>query len=433
MGKRRLYELAQDHGLTTGELLQRLEAAGIEGKKPLSTLDEDEVQAALATTAADDGSSKTGEKGSEPPSDDPVPGSAPEKLAPVERLLLWRKLRHLRRVHEAQLKELAGLAVELHRVDSPRYEELAAERLSAAAETDQELIALERQLAPDDLGGECPKCGLVSTRTRYCLRCGEKLTGRRSDSMSVPGALVAVLAISAAWLLGGANLGGDTGSRPAAVRTPTSTGVSAPARPRYESVVAIAQSPTTAVYHAPTDTSPYTKLSSPNLDGAPQAFLVKQIVGKWAHVYLPIRPNGSTGWVRTKHLKLARHDYRIVINLDRHSLTAMRGPKVLLHTPVGVGRAVTPTPSGLYYITELLKQPDPTGLYGPYAFGLSAHSNVLHEFSGRNGILGLHGTNFPQGIGTDVSHGCLRVSNHVIVKLAHLLPVGTPVRITRHI
>ena len=219
MGKRRLYELAQDHGLTTGELLQRLEAAGIEGKKPLSTLDEDEVQAALTTAAADDGSSKAGEKrSSEPTSDGSVPGSASEKLAPVERLLLWRKLRHLRRVHEAQLKELAGLAVELHRVDSPRYEELAAERLSAAAETDQELIALERQLAPDDLGGECPKCGLVSTRTRYCLRCGEKLTGRRSDSMSVPGALVAVLAISAAWLLGGANLGGDTGSRPAARR-----------------------------------------------------------------------------------------------------------------------------------------------------------------------------------------------------------------------
>ena len=100
---------------------------------------------------------------------------------------------------------------------------------------------------------------------------------------------------------------------------------------------------------------------------------------------------------------------------------------------MGVGRAVTPTPSGLYYVTELLKQPDPTGLYGPYAFGLSAHSDVLHEFAGRNGILGLHGTNFPQGIGTDVSHGCLRVSNRVILKLAHLLPVGTPVRITRHI
>ena len=416
MGKRRLYELAQDRGLTTAELLRRLEQAGIQGKKPLSTLDEEEVEAALAQTS--------------PPGDSSDP-SQEQRLAPVERLLLWRKLRHLRKVHESQLKELAGLAVELHRLDSPRYQELAAERLSAAAKTDEELIELERQLAPDDLGGECPKCGLHSTRTRYCLRCGEKLTGRRADSLSVPGALVAIIAISAAWLLGGANLGGQSGSRPAAVRTPVTPGARTPARPSYESIVAIATGTTTGVYHSPSDPSPYQKLPSPNLDGAPEAFLVKQIVGKWAFVYLPVRPNGSTGWIRLKHIKLAKHDYRITIKLDSHRIVVHRANKVFMRAPVGVGRAVTPTPSGLYYITELLRQPDPTGLYGPYAFGLSAHSNVLHEFAGRNGILGLHGTNYPQGIGTDVSHGCLRVSNRVINKLAHTLPIGTPVRITR--
>jgi lipoprotein-anchoring transpeptidase ErfK/SrfK len=92
---------------------------------------------------------------------------------------------------------------------------------------------------------------------------------------------------------------------------------------------------------------------------------------------------------------------------------------------------VTPTPAGLYYITELLKQPNPLGTYGPYAFGLSAHSNVLHEFAGRDGILGIHGTDFPNGIGTDVSHGCIRLSNRAITKLARLLPIGTPVRISR--
>ena len=56
---------------------------------------------------------------------------------------------------------------------------------------------------------------------------------------------------------------------------------------------------------------------------------------------------------------------------------------------------------------------------------------MLNEFAGRDGVLGLHGTNFPQGIGTDVSHGCIRMSNHAITKLAHTLPIGTPVTITR--
>jgi lipoprotein-anchoring transpeptidase ErfK/SrfK len=100
-------------------------------------------------------------------------------------------------------------------------------------------------------------------------------------------------------------------------------------------------------------------------------------------------------------------------------------------TKIGVGQAVTPTPTGEYYITELLEQPDPTGTYGPFAFGLSAHSDVLNEFAGRDGVLGVHGTNFPQGIGTDVSHGCIRMSNDAITKLAGFLPVGTPVQITR--
>ena len=33
--------------------------------------------------------------------------------------------------------------------------------------------------------------------------------------------------------------------------------------------------------------------------------------------------------------------------------------RVLLDVAVGVGRAATPTPSGLYYVAELLRQPDP--------------------------------------------------------------------------
>jgi lipoprotein-anchoring transpeptidase ErfK/SrfK len=204
-----------------------------------------------------------------------------------------------------------------------------------------------------------------------------------------------------------------------------------PKRPRFATVVATVHTSQIAVYHSPRDSAPIMTLSNPNLDGAPLAFLVRRRVHRWAHVLLPTRPNGSTGWIRLRHVSLTGHSYRVVINLDQHFLTAWNRSKLVLRTPIGVGRAVTPTPVGLYYITELLKQPDPTGPYGPYAFGLSAHSDVLHEFAGRDGILGLHGTDYPQGIGTNVSHGCIRMSNHAITKLAHVLPVGTPVRVTR--
>jgi len=73
---------------------------------------------------------------------------------------------------------------------------------------------------------------------------------------------------------------------------------------------------------------------------------------------------------------------------------------------------------------------DPTGPYGPYAYGLSGFSNVLDEFKGGDGVIGIHGTNEPGAIGTDVSHGCIRLRNEAILELVPVLPLGTPVHIT---
>ena len=97
--------------------------------------------------------------------------------------------------------------------------------------------------------------------------------------------------------------------------------------------------------------------------------------------------------------------------------------------PAAVGRSVLPTPTGRYYIVELLKQPNPNGVYGPYAFGTSAFSKVLYHFGGGPGQIGIHGTDEHGSIGHSVSHGCIRLRNRDIVRLAHLLPLGTPITI----
>jgi lipoprotein-anchoring transpeptidase ErfK/SrfK len=55
---------------------------------------------------------------------------------------------------------------------------------------------------------------------------------------------------------------------------------------------------------------------------------------------------------------------------------------------------------------------------------------VLYSFGdGGTGVLGLHGTGDPSSLGTDVSNGCIRMSNSGITKLAQVLPIGTPVEI----
>jgi lipoprotein-anchoring transpeptidase ErfK/SrfK len=171
-------------------------------------------------------------------------------------------------------------------------------------------------------------------------------------------------------------------------------------------------------------------LSNPNPDGAQLVFLVASVGARRLHVLLPTRPNLSRGWIAKSDVRLALNPYRLAVQLTQHRMLMWRSGRLIQQFKVGVGRrAVTPTPFGLYYITELLKQPNPTGIYGPYAFGLSAHSNVLHEFAGGNGEIGIHGTDHPGAVGTDVSHGCIRVYNIVIRQLAHELPLGTPVQI----
>jgi lipoprotein-anchoring transpeptidase ErfK/SrfK len=437
MANRRVYEIARDRGLTTAELLERLERDGIHDKKPLSTIDEELVDAALADTA------HQGEAASRPAKRDDQPaapaqhddGGGGPQLGALE---LRRRLRRLRRQRDEQLRELGGLAVELRRVGSTRYEELASKRLEEAAETERELLALERQVSPESVGGVCPSCGLHTKQTRYCLRCGAELPSHRRreiSPLSPVAVLVAIALITAAWFVGGSTFGSESGSSSSSGNAGTKDlgpNKAAAARgPQYKSIVATVKTSKIQVYSAPHSNKKLELLDSPNLDGAKVVFLVKSMKGQWLHVYLPTRPNGSTGWIKKKKVTLAGHSYHLVINLDKHVLKAWNGSKRILRTPIGVGRAVTPTPVGLYYITELLKQPDPTGTYGPYAFGLSAHSDVLNEFAGRDGVLGLHGTNFPQGIGTNVSHGCIRLRNSAIIKLAHTLPVGTPVRITR--
>src|SRR5205823_4833503 len=53
--------------------------------------------------------------------------------------------------------------------------------------------------------------------------------------------------------------------------------------------------------------------------------------------------------------------------------------------------------------------------------------NVYTRFGSGDGEIGVHGTDYPQGIGTRVSHGCIRLRNAAIVRLARVIPLGTPV------
>jgi hypothetical protein len=200
-----------------------------------------------------------------------------------------------------------------------------------------------------------------------------------------------------------------------------------------ESIVATAlRKGSVPIYRSPAGAKPFLRLANPTSTGEPLVFLVKRRgSGGWEQVYLPIRPDESTGWVNDRYLTLSWNPYSLQVRLGAHQLVVRKDARVVARFPAAVGRTVLPTPHGRYFIVDLLKQPDPHGLYGPYAFGTSAFSHVLYSFGGGPGQIGIHGTNEASSIGHSVSHGCIRIPNKDVVRLARMLPLGTPVVIGR--
>jgi hypothetical protein len=178
---------------------------------------------------------------------------------------------------------------------------------------------------------------------------------------------------------------------------------------------------------------------STNEQGAPQVFLLEpeelDAEGslpqdqEWVRALLPVRPNGTTGYLPVDQLEIFSTDYRLEVERAAFELRVYKGDEKLMEVPIGLGTGETPTPVGRFYLASLLQPPDPNTVYGEYAYGLSGYSETLLDWEG-GGIIGLHGTNDPASIGTEVSHGCIRMLNEDIGRLVPVLPLGTPIVIT---
>lgn len=139
---------------------------------------------------------------------------------------------------------------------------------------------------------------------------------------------------------------------------------------------------------------------------------------------IPGRPNGRVGWTRARGLnKPHTNESQLVVN--RNTLRAsfyVRGKKVY-KAPVGVGAAATPTPGGHFFIDRKEGAIFGPG-YGPHVLFTNAFS-VPAGWPG-GGAIGLHGTNLPHLVPGRPSHGCIRFHNADIIRLARIVPVGTP-------
>jgi lipoprotein-anchoring transpeptidase ErfK/SrfK len=148
----------------------------------------------------------------------------------------------------------------------------------------------------------------------------------------------------------------------------------------------------------------------------------------WVRVRVPGLPDDVRGWMPRSALGgYTPVQTRLVVDLARLTATLWRDGRPVFRAAVGVGAPGTPTPSGDFYVrNQLHKYRSP--FYGPLAFGTSARSAFASDWPA-GGFVGIHGTNRPDLIPGRVSAGCIRMSNRDIVRLARLMPVGTPVSV----
>ncbi len=149
----------------------------------------------------------------------------------------------------------------------------------------------------------------------------------------------------------------------------------------------------------------------------------------WVRAKLPIRPNEVQGWIPADVMRFNTTPMRIRIDLSALRLDLFANGRRVLRARVAVGTAVNPTPTGRFAVAEMIRTRTPGAFLGPIVFPLTAYSETLSDFAGGNGRAAIHGTSAPSSVGTRASHGCVRLLNRDIVRLARRVRPGTPVEI----
>ena len=131
--------------------------------------------------------------------------------------------------------------------------------------------------------------------------------------------------------------------------------------------------------------------------------------------------------------------YPIVLAVDRGNfrISLFKKLKKVKVYPIAVGQAGLETPAGLYEIQN--KAPNPAwhvpnspwagSLAGQVIPGGTPQNPIKSRWMGIYDGVGVHGTDARGSIGTNASHGCIRMLIEDVEKLYDQVPVGTPIYI----
>ena len=143
----------------------------------------------------------------------------------------------------------------------------------------------------------------------------------------------------------------------------------------------------------------------------------------WLRVELPIRPNGSVGWIAADRTQLVSSRWRITVSRADRRLAVWHDGRRVRTYPVDVGAAATPTPAGSFSVVWARPMRANRAL-GPWILPISAHSDVLRSFAGGPGRIAIHGWRPGGPFGRARSHGCVRLDDRAISWLVSTIGPG---------
>lgn len=126
-----------------------------------------------------------------------------------------------------------------------------------------------------------------------------------------------------------------------------------------------------------------------------------------------------------------------VLTSEKYLRVLDANDRILFHAPITPGSSENPAPSGIYKINGIAKNPDYMFTAGRFsdakydkdaliAPGPNNPVGVVWINLTRKGY-GLHGTPEPRNIGYTASHGCIRMTNWDVMRVAALVKYGVTV------
>ena len=214
----------------------------------------------------------------------------------------------------------------------------------------------------------------------------------------------------------------------AATTIPEPEPTSPSATPDTPFVVAVAAVDLLEVFDDPDDDEARWLLPDPGPGNGPRTLLVLDTEQDWLQVSVPVRPNGTMGWVRSGDVSTATYRARIIVDLYRGRLEAWEDGALVAQGAIASGAEETPTPPGGFFVTEIQEHTDPATGDTTWLIGTSAYSEAIDPTAEGEPAVAILAVGDASHLSQAISLGCVRIHPDVLERLA-LLPLGTPVQI----